>query len=321
MRDTAARASTIIMAATALALTACGDDPEEATDDPAADATSDGDPDAEVEVDEDVDASDVAAHDGMFGIAFEGLWRFDRITEAAVVADPDADLEALVTELADEPDVLDVDVVADEVLDERADLELLLPPDEPTPPVLSVTAADHDAAVALEDVEEREEVTMVFTPTCGALAGTARHVGVTAAEDRLDEAGCDEVAVIDADDDAEPSWVAAAGSDDQERCIATAAGDAAASLCHERDEGHPTPLATQAGGFVVGFAPEDTASVEVDDGSDTVTVDTVVVAEGTLVFAAHLPDPDGDTEVVEAPDIAEVDARFLDEDGEVIDQP
>ena len=90
-------------------------------------------------------------------------------------------------------------------------------------------------------------------------------------------------------------------------------------MCHDRDEDHPTPLATQAGGFLVGFAPEGAASVEIDDGSDPVTVDTVEVSEDTTVYAAHLPAPD--VEVVEAPDIAEVDARFLDEDGEVIDQP
>lgn len=300
-----------------LALAACQDDP----DDPQAEAPE-APEEPQVEVDEDPDTGAVPVAEGPFGMAFEGLWRFEGPTEAALVLEPGADADAIADDVAAEPGVEDVARVDEAEVDERGDLGVLVSPDESMPPVLLVTTENQQSAAAFADADDREGVQFAFAPTCDALAGTARYLGTDQAETWLDDAGCDEVVIIDADPDSDQPWVVAAGVHGDALCIATAAPDAAMSTCQDGDDDPSGRVITGAGGFVLGFAPEATDTVEIDIGQETVTTRAVTVAEASKVYAAHMPDSetDPDAGVVEAPDIGAIDVRFLDADGEVVEE-
>jgi hypothetical protein len=320
----------IALLALAAALAACGE-VDEAPDDAAAndepdvevydDADVELDEDADVEVDEDPDLEDMRPDADLLGLSFEGLWRFEQPTEAALLLEPDAEPDTVADALADEEGIAEARVADDAEVEDRGELDVLLPPDEPAPAVVLITGEDQASAAELQDADEREEVEFAFVPTCGALAGTARHQGVEEAQAWLDDAGCEDVAIIDADTDAEVTWVAALAVEGDEVCLGTATRDGAASMCQEEPHGANGDVATLAGGFVAGFAPEDAETVEVDDGEETVTAATVVLGDAPPAYAvrppgAHAPD----AEVVDAPDIATIDVRFLDGDGDVLEE-
>lgn len=263
--------------------------------------------------------SDVGAE--IFGIGFEGLWRFDEPTEAAVVVADEATGEEAAAAIADEPGVVEVSEVDDPGADEHGDVDLLVPSGK-SATVLRVTAEDQAAAAALAGLTERDDVRYALAPTCDALAGAARHHGAEQARAWLDEAGCDDIAVVDADPDAERPWVAATGAVDDTTCTATATTDAAMTTCDDNPDEASSQLATHVGGFAVGLVPDGADTVVVEHGGETVTAEPVSVAGGQPVFAAPLPaaEPAPEADVIEAPGPAEVTVRFRDADGDVVGQ-
>ncbi len=257
----------------------------------------------------------------LFGIDFEGLWRFEEPTQAALMLDPDAAVDDVAGELEDRDGVTAVTQLDEAEVDDRGELELLRPADEPAPVVLEVEAEGQGAAAELGEFEERAEVEHAFAPTCEALAGAARHHGTEQVRDWLDDAGCEHIAIIDAEAQDDPSWVTATGVEDDQLCIGTATVQAGMGTCTENEADPGMPIGSGAGGFVHGFVPLEADRVELDDGDETVTVDAVSVDDAeAAAYAAYLPDPDDDPEMAGARDTDEIDWRVLDSDGEVIDE-
>ncbi|MEX0659850.1 MAG: hypothetical protein WD080_12015 [Egibacteraceae bacterium] len=305
----------------ALVLAACVDDDGALPDDrgPSPDGADIG----EVEA---VAPGEIGPRTNLFGVGFEGLWRFAQATEVALVLEPDAAAADLADELRAQAGVAAVDRLDAAAAEDRAALDALLPPDAPVPPVLLVTADDHPTALSLGALVQREEVAHTLVPTCDALAGTARLHGRARAQALLDAAGCRQIVLVAANADVDTPWVAAAGVDAGTVCIAAAVQHGplptSSSTCSRNPADPGLPVAALTGGFVVGFAPANAATVELEAGGRSATVRPVTLADGpALAYAAFLPEPDPDDgPLLGAPDLADLTWRFLDADGAVIDQ-
>lgn len=315
------RRPVLALALAALAIASCGEDDGDLTDDPG--PAQDG---VDVEEMERVEPREIGPDTDLFGVRFEGLWRFEQHTEVALVLEPDAAADALGDELRARAGVAAVDELAAAAVEDRVALGALLPPGAPVPPVLLVTADDRGAAVSLAALVQRDQVAHALIPSCDALAGTARLQGRERAQELLDAAMCDEIVVVAANAEVATPWVAAAGLDEGAICVAAAVADGpsatSSSTCSESPDDPDVPVASLVGGFVVGFAPSGTATVELEAGEQRATVEPVTVAEGAAsAYAAYLPEPDaGDSLVGKTRDVADVTWRFLDDEGAVIDQ-
>ena len=322
-----------VLSLAALVLAAC-DEPAE--DEPAEGAA----PDDDVIVEEDELDGDPAPED-LPGPELDALWDLGAPDEAAVVAEDGASAEDLAADLADRDDGDDAQPLSAEETSAQGMLGALLGPGVDAEAVV-VTAVDREAALALEDLADRDDVTLALAPTCDRLAGTARWSGPDDAGALLDEADCEQPAVVNAEPEAADPWVAVAEVADDEACLGTASDMTSMSACEDAGAPSTSPSAL-AGGLIAGFAPEGTATVEVAEGEDVASIEPVDV-EGTdaRAFALRAPgaeevdpedaaddpeeaDPDEPGEDAamgspEAPDLGALEWRYLDDDGEVLEE-
>lgn len=314
------RRPVLALALAALAIASCGVDEGDLTDDP---PSQDG---VDVEDMERVEPGEIGPDTDLFGVRFEGLWRFEQHTEVALVLEPGAAAGDLADELRARAGVAAVDELAVAAVEDRVALGALLPPGAAAPPVLLVTADDRGTALSLAGLVQRDRVAHALIPSCDALAGSARLQGRQRAQELLDAAMCDQIVIVAANSEAATPWVAAAGLDEGAICVAAAVQDGhsatSSSTCSESPDDPGVPVASLVGGFVVGFAPSDTATVELEAGEQRATVRPVTVAEGAAsAYAAYLPEPDaGDGAAGKTRPVADVTWRFLDDGGAVIDQ-
>lgn len=183
--------------------------------------------------------------------------------------------------------------------------------------VLVVTASSREAARSLTSLAQRHGIAGVQPPTCGALAGSAMFHGSQHAEALLTEAACGEVTILGAGATGAARWVAAATvAANGEVCMLRAAVHNPADIsCDPPPSGSTLSRSASSLGpdhataLVTGVAPAAAATVEIDAGDTTVTVEATSLGQAS-VFAGTV-----------RADLQQLDAvRVLDADDQVLVQ-